>query len=104
MFTAFLRDITDRKRIEEERLVLLAMEQAARAETERARDRMTFLAEASALLTSSLDSRKTLNKVARLAVPRLADWCSIDILEEGELRAVTVAHVDPAMVEQAKEW
>src|SRR6266550_6533016 len=80
------------------------MEQAARAETERARDRMTFLAEASSLLTSSLDSRKTLNKVARLAVPRLADWCSIDILEEGELRAVTVAHVDPAMVEQAKEW
>jgi PAS domain S-box-containing protein len=104
LFTAFLRDITERKRIEEERLVLLAMEQAARAETERARDRMAFVADAGSVLTSSLDSRKTLNKVARLAVPRLADWCSIDVLEEGELHAVTLAHADPDMAERAREW
>jgi PAS domain S-box-containing protein len=104
MFTGFIRDITERKRIEEERLVLLALEQAAREETERTRDRSSFLAEASAALAGSLDMRKTLNKVARLAVSRLADWCGIDIEEDGELRPVAVAHADPTIVERTREF
>ncbi|MER3589858.1 MAG: histidine kinase, partial [Mastigocladus sp. ERB_26_1] len=41
----------------------------------------TFLDEASRLLASSLDYRTTLNHVAKLAVPTLADWCFIDIIE-----------------------
>src|SRR5205085_2036305 len=44
------------------------------------RERMTFLAEASELLSSSLDYNHTLTQVAQLAVPRLADWCTIDMV------------------------
>lgn len=71
--------------------------------TERKRNevRSRFLAEASQLLSSSLDYRTTLENLARLSVPRLADWCAIDIVEpEGvygrppSLRRIAVAHVD----------
>ncbi|TML36963.1 MAG: GAF domain-containing protein [Actinobacteria bacterium] len=60
-----------------------------------------FLAEASAILASSLDHRTTLSNVARLAVPRIADWCAVDILEDGKIRHVVVAHSDPGKVELA---
>ena len=71
--------------------------------TERKRNevRTRFLAEASQLLSSSLDYRTTLENLARLAVPRLADWCAIDVVEpEGvygsppSLKRIAVAHVD----------
>ncbi|MDB4970183.1 MAG: two-component hybrid histidine kinase [Myxococcales bacterium] len=65
---------------------------------------MTFLAEASAILGSSLDYETTLQTVARLVVPRFADWCAVEILEEGAIRQVAVAHVDPAKVELAHEF
>jgi PAS domain S-box-containing protein len=70
------------------------------AESE-AREQQAFLAEASAVLSSSLDYRATLSAVARLAVPRLADWCGVDVVDEsGRLRRVAVAHVDPARVDE----
>ncbi len=71
--------------------------------TERKRNevRTRFLAEASQLLSSSLDYRTTLENLARLAVPRLADWCAIDVVEpEGvygsppSLKRIAVAHVN----------
>ncbi len=78
----------------------LALERAWLFEAEReARERNAFLAEASSVLASSLDYRATLSAVARLAVPRLADWCGVDVVEEdGRLRRVAVAHVEPARV------
>ncbi len=77
-------DITARKKIEE---------------------RQSFMAEAGALLTSSLDYRRTLANVARLAVPRLADWCAVDIVDEedGSIQRIAVEHQDPGMVELARE-
>ncbi len=45
-------------------------------------DVLRFLAEASTILSSSLDYRETLATVARLSVPRLADWCAVDVLED----------------------
>ena len=58
--------------------------------------RQKFLAEASAMLASSLDYETTLREVAHLAVPTLAEWCAVDLLEEGgEIRRVAVAHPDP---------
>jgi PAS domain S-box-containing protein len=63
-----------------------------------------FLAEAGRILSASLDYDTTITNVARLAVPRVADWCGVDILEEdGSTRSVVVAHVDPSKVEWAKE-
>ena len=60
---------------------LFDSERAARAEAEAARQRATFLAEASALLASSLEWEATLASVAKLAVPRIADWCSVEVPE-----------------------
>jgi signal transduction histidine kinase len=71
--------------------------------SQRAEDLLRFLAEASTLLASSLDYEATLASLTRLAVPKLADWVSIDILERGALRRVAVAHVDPAKIELAWE-
>ena len=65
--------------------------------------RSEFLAEAGALLSSSLDYQQTLRNVAGLAVPQIADWCAVDLFgEDGEREPVAVAHVDPAMVELAE--
>jgi signal transduction histidine kinase len=65
-----------------------------RIRTMRADER--FLSDAARVLASSLDYNKTLKTVARLAVPRLADWAAINLLEDGVLRTVEVAHSDPA--------
>jgi PAS domain S-box-containing protein len=73
-------------------------------EQKRAADSLTFLAEASALLGSSLDYETTLAALTRLAVPRLADWCALEVIdEEGVPRRLGVAHVDPSKVEFAHE-
>jgi PAS domain S-box-containing protein len=105
LFTGYIRDITDRKRTEELRSKLLASERAARAEAEVARERTAYLAEASIILASSLDVRRTLAQVARLTVPRLADWCSVEMVEpDGSLQSVAVTHVDPHKVALAREY
>ena len=105
LFTGFVRDITTRRRVEELRERLLVTEREGREQLETAHERMTFLADASVLLSSSLDVRKTLGKVARLAVPRLADWCSIEIVEaDGSIGSVAVAHADPEKVSLARRF
>jgi PAS domain S-box-containing protein len=59
-------------------------------------ERIHFLAEASTLLASSLDYEATLADLARLLVPRLADYCIVDALDEdGGLRQVVISHRDP---------
>jgi PAS domain S-box-containing protein len=66
--------------------------------------RSEFLARAGAVLFSSLDYQQTLRNVAGLAVPQIADWCAVDLFgEDGEREPVAVAHVDPAMLELAKQ-
>ncbi|MDP9478859.1 MAG: EAL domain-containing protein [Actinomycetota bacterium] len=90
---------------EEARSRLLGQEQVARAEADEARARLTFLAEASEVLASSLDYRATLSNVARQAVPRLADWCAVDVADEedGSLNRLAVVHEDPEKVARALE-
>jgi serine phosphatase RsbU (regulator of sigma subunit) len=105
LFTGYVRDITDRRRTEELRSRLLESERSARAEAETARERAAYLAEASVILASSLDVRRTLRQVARLTVPRLADWCSVEMVEpDGSIRSVAVAHADPKKVALAREY
>jgi diguanylate cyclase (GGDEF)-like protein/PAS domain S-box-containing protein len=62
-----------------------------------------FLAEASKILASSLDYETTLTAVAKLVSPRMADWCAVDLLEEGALRRLAIAHIDPAKIKLAAE-
>jgi PAS domain S-box-containing protein len=74
--------------------------------TERLRAERTqkFLAQASNILASSLDYETTLATVAQLIVPEIADWCSVDILQEdGSLKQLALTHVDPAKIEWARE-
>jgi PAS domain S-box-containing protein len=66
--------------------------------------RQAFLARAGEVLASSLDYEETLRRVARLAVPMLADWCGVDILDDRGLRnRVAVHHQDPAKIALAAE-
>ena len=67
----------------------------------RSEARQGFLARAGEQLIASHDYRDALAQVAKLAVPRLADWCSVSILENGLLEQLAVAHVDPTKVEYA---
>ncbi len=53
-----------------------------------------FLAEASTRLNASLEYESSLAQVARLAVPAFADWCAVDLLEEGGPRRLATAHAD----------
>jgi PAS domain S-box-containing protein len=82
IYTVVLRDITERKKAEE---------------TQR------FLADCSAVLARSLDYQTTLAGLARLALPHLADWCVIDVLQDGHLQRIEAAHHDPAMSALAEE-
>jgi GAF domain-containing protein/nitrogen-specific signal transduction histidine kinase len=89
-------------------LARLAAQSLARsqvfAKEQALRMRMTFLAEASEILSSSLDYHHTLGELARLSVPGLADWCAIDMAgENGEIERLAVAHQDPEKVRWAKQ-
>lgn len=72
-------------------------------EEKKRQERQHFLSEATNILSASLDYRETLNRIAMLAVPELADWCSIDVVEEDGPHQVAVAHADPAMLKFAEE-
>jgi PAS domain S-box-containing protein len=88
------------------RQVALALERADLALAEQGlRERLSFLAEATALLTSSLELERTLESLTQLAVPLLADWCAISMLveETGEIEQVVVAHQDPERKRWARE-
>ncbi|HEY5198694.1 MAG TPA: SpoIIE family protein phosphatase [Solirubrobacteraceae bacterium] len=65
--------------------------------------RTRLLAEASEVLASSLDYEQTLRNVAWLAVPRLADWCAVDLVsDQGDRLSLAVAHSDPAKLRLAE--
>ncbi|HVX39503.1 MAG TPA: ATP-binding protein [Gemmatimonadaceae bacterium] len=63
-----------------------------------------YLTRATEVLSSSLDYTSTLNELAKLVVPRLADWSAVEIVnEQGVSEQIAVAHVDPAKVRWARE-
>ena len=82
MFVGVARDISERKRAEET---------------------FKFLAEASAALAALVDYESALRRVARMAVPRFADWCAVDMVEpDGSIHRVAIVHADPAKLEAAR--
>jgi PAS domain S-box-containing protein len=85
-----------------ERLAINIIEDVTEAKDAELRQR--FLAEAGQLLASSLDYEQTLERVARMIVPGLADWCGIEMVdEEGGSHQVAVAHLDPGKVQMARD-
>lgn len=82
LLTAAMRDITERRRREDEQ---------------------RFLAEVATRLGESLDAQRTLGRVAELAVPFLGDFCVADLIEEdAQVSRVAVAHADPAQAAKAE--
>ena len=72
-------------------------------EQKRAEAAQRFLAEAGEALATSLDVEATLANIARLAVPRLADWCVVHLVQDdGSVSQLAVAHVDPERVAWAR--
>lgn len=87
-----------------DRARLYEREREARHDAEGDRERLQLLVQASSVLSSSLDWEVTVQAAARLALGGFADWCVVDVLEEGDrLRRVAVAHADPARAEAARE-
>lgn len=83
VLTVALRDITERKALEMEPKVL---------------------ADAGPVLASSLNYEDTLKSIARLIVGQLAEWCIVDMVEEGaQAHRLTVAHADPAKASMCEQ-
>ncbi|AFZ14618.1 multi-sensor hybrid histidine kinase [Crinalium epipsammum PCC 9333] len=105
---SIIADITKRKQLEAERTKLLELEQAARivavneaARSAAAQQRVAFLAEASRVLSSSLDYKTILSSIADLVVPGIADFCFFDaVTPENKIERVVWRHADP----NKKEW
>lgn len=82
---------------------LYSEQQQLRQAAEDAEMRSAFLAEASVIL-STLDYERNLERLAELAVPRLSDWCAVDLrTDRGEIARLAVAHTDPDKVAWAWE-
>jgi PAS domain S-box-containing protein len=93
-----LRDVTERKRLEDERAAWLVSRASARAAR-----RFEFLAKASALLVGALNLSSSLVNVAHLAASFLQGWCFISVVEpDGSLRQLEAAHADPKFEDLAK--
>src|SRR5260370_322251 len=81
--------------------VAMSLERLRLSELERVRrGRVAFLAEASELLSTTLDQRQAIALTAQLMVPRLAAWCAVFLPETaGELRPAYVWHEDEARID-----
>jgi len=69
----------------------------------RAEEASSFLQEASVLLTSSLDPRTILTRLGAMAVPRLADWCAVDVRKDDGIERLVVAHRNPEKMALVRE-
>lgn len=102
------RDYDERDVVALERLAALFAlavdREQAGAALRRAKDHAEMLAEASDVLSASLDYETTLGNLAQLVVPRLADWCMVSMVAHGGLpHHVAIAHADPGQAVLARE-
>jgi PAS domain S-box-containing protein len=92
---SLLLDVGERKRADEEQERLVAAERAAASRTVERQRRLDFLREAGQLLSSSLDYKGAIQRVAQSAVREYADWCVVDIVEDGSpLKRLAVARAE----------
>jgi signal transduction histidine kinase/CheY-like chemotaxis protein len=68
-------------------------------------DKLKFLLESTKILSITMDFKQRLEEKARLTVPLLADWCSVDIVQnDNSIKRVALIHRDPQKIEQFKEY
>jgi PAS domain S-box-containing protein len=91
----FLRDIGELKRAEDRRELLQAAERAAASETAERQSRLDLVRRAGDELAATLNRDAALTRVAELVVADFADWCVIDVADDGnELRRVAAARAE----------
>ncbi|MCU4186843.1 SpoIIE family protein phosphatase [Acidiferrimicrobium sp. IK] len=83
-FVGVQSDVSERVRVDAEREAALQAERAARREMERTRGHLALLAEATTQLSATLDTAESLERLADLVVPSLADWVVINLAEDGQ--------------------
>ncbi|MEH1872775.1 PAS domain S-box protein [Nostoc sp.] len=73
-------------------------------ERKQAEERLRYIAQISSFFSTSLDYEEILQQIAKISVTQLADWCSVDILnEDGSIRRLPIAHADPSKAELARK-
>ena len=93
---SFLLDVEERKRADEEHDRLLAAERAAVSGMVERQRRLDLLREAAEVAASSLDYKSTIQRIAELVVRDFADWCVVDLTEDGTpLKRLVVARAEP---------
>jgi PAS domain S-box-containing protein len=65
---------------------------------------LAFLNTATEELSRARDTKTALDKISKLIVPKFATWFSIDLLKDGKLTELILAHEDPQMVEWARKY
>jgi PAS domain S-box-containing protein len=99
-------DVTQRRRTEEERVAAVAARERAAADAaaaaevaEEAGRHLMLLGDINLAMTSTVDTDEAVQRFAELAVPLLADWCIVTVLDpDGSRRDVGRAHRDPELV------
>ncbi len=87
-----------------DRVELKQAEAKAREEAAVTRERLTFLAIASSLLSSTLDYETTLSQITGMLVPRLADICSVVLTaDDGSVNQITIDGRDPHTTRLVRE-
>ena len=101
---ALLAAAAQRATNEAERESLLDAERRSRAAVEAARRRLELLATAGSVLSGSLEPHATLEAIASIMVPSLADWCRIDLIDsDGNLQQVLMHHANPERAREGAE-
>ena len=81
-----LVEVTEAKRAEAERAALLRRAEAAH-------QRLSILATASTVLTTTMELDELLARLTRVLTPIAADWCVIELVErDGQVEHVAVSH------------
>jgi PAS domain S-box-containing protein len=93
--------------IQDERSTLISIVGISRDSTEQQqlREANRLLAEAGALLIDALDYEAPLTTLAQLAVPQLADWCAVHLVQaDGSIEQVALAQAKTARLQEAYDW
>jgi PAS domain S-box-containing protein len=65
---------------------------------------LAYLNTATETLARARDTKTALDEISKLIVPKFANWFSIDVLKDGELEELVLAHEDADMIQWARKY